>query len=75
MAFQNELDVIEEIITSFPNGLAIDELIEKLPFSIKKGRCRDGLKTLKKVVLSALKERGSSYAVFCYPYALKDRES
>ncbi|WP_192347931.1 Fic family protein [Algoriphagus sp. Y33] len=47
MELKNEPDIIKEIVSSFPNGLAIDDLIEKLPFLIKKRTLQRRLKNLK----------------------------
>lgn len=47
MATQNELDTIKEIIASFPDGIAIEQLIKLLPFQIEKRALQRRLKSLK----------------------------
>lgn len=47
MALQNELDIIKETIASFPDGIAIEQLLKLLPFQIEKRALQRRLKDLK----------------------------
>lgn len=66
MATQNELEIIKEIIASFPDGIAIEQLIKLLPFQIEKRALQRRLKSLKENSLIRVEGEARSTRYFAY---------
>ena len=64
IATQNELEIFLEIIASFPDGIAIEQLIKLLPFQIEKRALQRRLKSLREKNLIRLKGEARSTRYF-----------
>lgn len=79
MANRTDLDIIKEIIGSFPQGVAIEQLIKLLPFQIEKRALQRRLKNLKEDSLIRVEGEARSTRYFVnsveHPYSSKENDT